>query len=87
MGEIIPRCSVETRASGPYGNWAFHKHRRTWEAIETADCSLIYLPPYSPDLKPIEKFWANLKGTLSNILHLFPSLFETIHSVCFSKVR
>ncbi|MDR0679537.1 MAG: transposase, partial [Puniceicoccales bacterium] len=28
-------------------------------------CSLIYLPPYFPDLNPIEKFWANLKGTLS----------------------
>ncbi|MDR0679549.1 MAG: transposase [Puniceicoccales bacterium] len=29
--------------------------------METADCSLIYLPPYFPDLNPIEKFWANLK--------------------------
>jgi transposase len=42
-------------------NAAFHKHPRTREAIEAADCSLIYLPPYSPDLNPIEKFWANLK--------------------------
>ncbi|MDR0680189.1 MAG: transposase [Puniceicoccales bacterium] len=37
-------------------NAAFHKHPRTWEAIEAAGCSLIYLPPYSPDLNPIEKF-------------------------------
>ncbi|MBP9767933.1 MAG: transposase [Burkholderiales bacterium] len=24
-------------------------------------CKLIYLPPYSPDLNPIEHVWANLK--------------------------
>ncbi|MDR0679422.1 MAG: transposase [Puniceicoccales bacterium] len=56
MGGTIPRCSAETQAGGTYGNWAFHKHRRTCEAIEAAGCSLIYLPPYSPDLNPIEKF-------------------------------
>ncbi|WP_373279902.1 transposase [Holospora elegans] len=22
----------------------------------------MFLPPYSPDLNPIEKFWANMKG-------------------------
>jgi transposase len=33
---------------------------------------------YSLDLNPIEKFWANLKGKLSHILHLFPSLFDAI---------
>jgi transposase len=59
-------------------NAAFHKHRRTREAIEAAGCSLIFLPPYSPDLNPIEKFWANLKRKLSHILHLFPSLFDAI---------
>jgi hypothetical protein len=36
------------------------------------------LPPYSPDLNPIEKFWANLKQKLSYILHLFLSLFDAI---------
>jgi transposase len=36
------------------------------------------MPPYSPDPNPIEKFWANLKGTLSHILHFFPSLFDAI---------
>jgi transposase len=59
-------------------NGAFHKHPRTRKAIEAAGCSLIYLPPYSPDLNPIEKFWANLEGTLSHILHLFPFLFDAI---------
>jgi transposase len=59
-------------------NGAFHKHPRTREAIEAAGCSLIFLPPYFPDPNPIEKFWANLKGTLADILRLFPSLFDAI---------
>jgi hypothetical protein len=25
---------------------------------------VIFLPPYSPDLNPIEKFWANVKRRL-----------------------
>ncbi|MDR0679547.1 MAG: transposase [Puniceicoccales bacterium] len=64
------------------GNATFHKHRRTRKAIEATGCSLIYLPPYSPDLNPIEKFWANPKGTLSHILHPFP-LSSTLFSMLF----
>ncbi|WP_341826602.1 transposase [Candidatus Sarmatiella mevalonica] len=25
------------------------------------NCRIIFLPPYSPDLNPIGKFWANMK--------------------------
>ncbi|MCB9334502.1 MAG: transposase [Flavobacteriales bacterium] len=37
------------------------KSQKVRELIEAAGCKLIYLPPYSPDLNPIEKFWANIK--------------------------
>jgi hypothetical protein len=36
-----------------------------------------YLPTLQT-INPIEKFWANLKGTLSHILHLFPSSLDAI---------
>ena len=42
-------------------NASFHKSPKVREAIENAGCKLIYLPPYSPDLNPIETFWANMK--------------------------
>lgn len=42
-------------------NASFHKSARVRELIESVDCTLIYLPPYSPDLNPIEHVWANLK--------------------------
>ena len=35
---------------------------RAW--IEGAGARLLYLPPYSPDLNPIEKAWAKLKQLL-----------------------
>jgi len=31
-----------------------HKGGRVREIVERRDCELIYLPPYSPDLNPIE---------------------------------
>lgn len=42
-------------------NASFHKSAKVKELIEQVGCRLIYLPPYSPDLNPIEHVWANLK--------------------------
>ena len=33
-----------------------------------AGCRLLFLPPYSPDLNPIEKCWANLKVKVRELL-------------------
>lgn len=43
-------------------NAAFHKRNDMREALETAGHTLIYLPPYSPDLNPIEHKWAHAKA-------------------------
>jgi transposase len=52
-------------------NASFHKSPRIREAIEQTGCRLIYLPPYSPDLNPIEIFWANMKKWIKyNIPHI-----------------
>ena len=45
-------------------NLAAHKVAGVREAIGAAGASLLYLPPYSPDLNPIEQFFAKLKGLL-----------------------
>ena len=45
-------------------NLSAHKAPAVREAIETAGAELLYLPPYSPDLNPIEKAWAKLKQLL-----------------------
>jgi transposase len=45
-------------------NLASHKLAGVREAIEAAGASLLYLPPYSPDLNPIELLFAKLKALL-----------------------
>jgi transposase len=45
-------------------NLAAHKVNGIREAIETAGCRLVYLPPYSPDLSPIENVWSKVKQCL-----------------------
>ena len=49
-------------------NASFHKSAKTKELIESVGCRVIFLPPYSPDLNPIEKFWANMKRWIKNKL-------------------
>ena len=44
-------------------NAAFHKARSTLTLIKEAGHRLLFLPPYSPHLNPIEKLWANIKRT------------------------
>jgi putative transposase len=45
-------------------NLGSHKAKATRQAIREVGARLIFLPPYSPDLNPIEQFFAKLKHLL-----------------------
>ncbi len=45
-------------------NLAVHKVDGVRQAIAAAGASILYLPPYSPDLNPIEQLFAKLKALL-----------------------
>lgn len=45
-------------------NVAFHQVSGVKEAIENVGARLIYLPPYSPELNPIEQMWSKIKNGL-----------------------
>jgi transposase len=45
-------------------NLSAHKGERMRELIEARGCELLYLPPYSPDLNPIEEAFAKVKALL-----------------------
>ena len=45
-------------------NLSAHKGAAVRQVIEAAGCRLLYLPPYSPDLNPIEHAWSKWKTYL-----------------------
>jgi len=45
-------------------NLGAHKGERVRELVAGRGCELLFLPPYSPDLNPIEPCWSKLKTAL-----------------------
>ena len=48
-------------------NLSSHKRQRTRELIEAAGAQLVFLPPYSPDLNPIEMVFSKIKQKLRTL--------------------
>lgn len=59
-------------------NASFHKSQRARMLIESAGCRLIFLPPYSPDMNPIEKFWANMKRWIKDNITKYTHLYDAL---------
>jgi len=45
-------------------NATFHNKSRLEDIADEYGFRLMFLPPYSPDLNPIENIWANIKNRL-----------------------
>jgi transposase len=45
-------------------NLSVHKSERVREMIEGVGAEILYLPPYSPDLNPIEEAFSKIKGLM-----------------------
>ena len=64
------KCLVPTLSKGDIvvmDNLSSHKGPRVEQLIEAAGAELRYLPPYSPDMNPIEKAYSKLKSFLRKI--------------------
>ncbi len=48
-------------------NLSSHKRQRTRELIESMGAELVFLPPYSPDLNPIEMVFSKIKQKLRTL--------------------
>ncbi len=59
-------------------NASFHKGGRIRELIEARGCHLLYLPPYSPDLNRIERWWARMKRIARRLLERGTTLREAV---------
>lgn len=64
-------------------NLATHRNTEAAQALRNHGCWLLYLPPYSPDLNPIEQAFSKLKAHLRRIgARTFAEVFEAIGSIC-----
>jgi transposase len=68
-------------------NLRSHKVAGVREAIEAAGASLLFIPPYSPDLNPIEQAFAKLKALLrAKAIRTVDALWKALGSLvdCFT---
>ena len=74
-------------------NVSFHKLQEVKEAIESTGARLLFLPPYSADLSPIELMWSKLKQylrkkaarTLGSFHQALLEAFETLTDYDFEE--
>ena len=62
-------------------NASFHKKEALYAIIANTSHTLLFLPPYSPDLNPIEHYWSALKRNLAAQAHRYHSVAETFDSL------
>jgi transposase len=81
----VQQVLVPTLAPGDIvimDNLPAHKAEGVRQAIEGAECRLLYLPPYSPDFNPIEKAFAKLKAILrAKAERTVEALWDTVGQV------
>lgn len=64
-------------------NVAFHKSQRASELVKQRGAWLLFLPPYSPDLNPIELAYSKLKTLLrKQAARNFDAICEAIGDIC-----
>lgn len=69
-------------------NLRVHKDRDAIALIEARGARVLFLPPYSPDLNPIELAWSKIKGRLRSIAaRTLESLFQAIPSAIAGATR
>lgn len=81
----LEQCLVPTLKPGDIvvmDNLPAHKNEDVRNIIEAAGAKLLYLPPYSPDLNPIEMAFAKLKAHLRTAAERsIPALWDRIGTV------
>jgi len=67
-------------------NLAAHRNADALDAIRATGAGLSYLPPYSPDLNPIEKMWSKIKTHLRKEKARDPQALYRANGQAFARV-
>ena len=95
----VEKCLAPTLSKGDIvgmDNLSSHKGPKVEQLIKAAGAELRYLPPYSPDMNPIEKAFSKLKAFLRKIaestvvgllngLETYAEIFKPIECVNYFK--
>jgi hypothetical protein len=59
-------------------NAAFHRHQHLRAILANKGCTLLPLPPYSPELNPIEHTWNTLKTRIALDQNIYPHFQDKV---------
>ena len=82
FADYVEHCLVPTLSPGDIvimDNLRSHKRPAIRKAIRDAGAKLLFLPPYSPDLNPIEQVFTKLK-------HLMRKAAERTHEATWRRI-
>ena len=68
-------------------NARIHKSDAIVTLIESAGAKVVFLPPYSPDLSPIEKMWSKVKETLKRLMPRTKADFHNALALALDSVN
>lgn len=92
MEQLLPHCNPfpGKRSVIIMDNASFHRGPEIETACARVGVKLVYLPPYSPDLNPIEEFFAELKAFVKKHWRVFEENpeyeFEAFLEWCVDEV-
>ena len=75
---FVPALKNPSKSVLILDNAPFHRKSAIYYIVDKYGFRVIFLPPYSPDLNPIEKLWANIKRRLRLHMHLFSTFKEAL---------
>lgn len=78
-------CELPSNSILVMDNATFHRKAILISIAEKHGHRILFLPPYSPELNPIENFWAWLKAKLRKVLYNFISFDDAICH-CFNSM-
>ncbi len=62
-------------------NASFHRKKQLYQICSKYGFNLVFLPPYSPELNPIEKYWFVLNRRIKTFVRINISLDDAIHYI------
>jgi isftu1 transposase len=76
---ILPNLKVSSIVI--LDNASYHKSEQLLKLFHSYKITLLFLPPYSPDLNPIENLWGTIKQHLRSYYDYSLTLFDNLCNV------